>query len=218
MRRLAVQVYLTVVGVLLIFALLVTVAWLVHPMSPWEREFAERLAATVAEVLPAPDRPPEELQASVDRLASRLRVGVAVYAPDGGLLALVAEEGARSGAEVGGDPEAVVRGDARLLRRLVRNLLENARRHGGEGPVEAWVERRGAGARIRVLDRGPGVPEDERERIFEPFHRPTGRSETGAGHGLGLALVLQIARAHGGEARCRPREGGGTAFEVELGA
>jgi signal transduction histidine kinase len=78
------------------------------------------------------------------------------------------------------------------------------------------VERRGGGARLEVGDRGRGVPEAERERIFEPFYRPPGAGETGAGWGLGLALVRQIARAHGGEARCLPRQGGGTTFEVEL--
>jgi signal transduction histidine kinase len=72
------------------------------------------------------------------------------------------------------------------------------------------------GASLRVADRGPGVPEAERERIFAPFYRLPGRPETGEGVGLGLALVRQIARRHGGEARCLPREGGGTVFEVEL--
>jgi len=133
------------------------------------------------------------------------------------LLALAAEEAARVGADVSGEA-LEVHGDARLLRRLVRNLLENARRHGG-GAVEIRVGREG-GDRVRllVLDRGPGVPETEREEIFSPFHRPAGRAETGEGYGLGLALVRQIARAHGGEARCLARDGGGTVMQVELSA
>jgi signal transduction histidine kinase len=60
------------------------------------------------------------------------------------------------------------------------------------------------------------VPESERERIFEPFYRPVGAAERAGGVGLGLALVRQIARKHGGEARCLPRAGGGSCFEVEL--
>ncbi len=416
MRRLAFQVYLTVVGVLLIFAVLVSMVWVLHPAETWERHLLNALGATVAELLPAPDRPLEELEARVEGLAARLQVDIGVYdtegrplaaagesitalvpsrderdwirhrgrdvsltldLPDGrvfvarrrhpagqgalaflvslsllavavaigawplvrrltrrlerlrrrvedlgggdlkaraevegrdevadlarsfnraadrierlveaqrrvlvhashelrsplarlrmslemmsgteaqkeraardvaevdgiidevleasrleargpvermeavDLLALLAEEGARHRAEVGGEA-VVTKGDPRLLRRLVRNLLENARRHGGEGPIEARVERgEPSGARLLVLDRGPGVPEDERELIFEPFHRRSGRAETGQGFGLGLALVRQIARAHGGEARCRPRDGGGTVFEVVLGA
>ena len=416
MRRLAFQVYLTVVGVLLIFAVLVSVVWVLHPAETWERHLLNALGATVAELLPGPDRPLEELEARVEGLAARLQVDIGVYdaegrplaaagesitalapsrgerdwirhrgrdvsltldLPDGrvfvarrrhpagqgalaflvslsllavavaigawplvrrltrrlerlrrrvedlgggdlkaraavegrdevadlarsfnraadrierlveaqrrvlvhashelrspltrlrmslemmpgteaqkeraardvaevdgiidevleasrleargpverieavDLLALLAEEGARHEVEVGGEA-VVTKGDPRLLRRLVRNLLENARRHGGGGPIEARVERgEPSGVRLLVLDRGPGVPEDERERIFEPFHRRSGRAETGQGFGLGLALVRQIARAHGGEARCRPREGGGTVFEVVLGA
>jgi signal transduction histidine kinase len=161
----------------------------------------------------------EELDALIGELllASRLdaRAEAGELVPVD-LLALVAEEAARSGAETLGEP-ASVRGDPRLLRRLVRNLLENARRHGGGTPVEASVARLGAGgARLRVADRGPGVPEAERERIFEPFYRPPGSAESGAGYGLGLALVRQIARAYGGDARCLARDGGGTVFEVTL--
>jgi signal transduction histidine kinase len=161
-----------------------------------------------------------ELDALIDELleASRLEtLGRLDRTEPVDLLGLVAEEAARVGAAVGGEA-ALVQGDPRLLRRLVRNLLDNARRHAGGAGVEARVEGVGAGARLTVADRGPGVPSAERERIFEPFYRPPGAPETGAGYGLGLALVRQIARLHGGDACCRPREGGGTVFEATLGA
>jgi signal transduction histidine kinase len=160
----------------------------------------------------------KELDGLIDELleASRLEaMGRAERDDPVDLLGLVAEEAARTGASVEG--EAVeVRGDGRLLRRMVRNLLENAHRHGGGAGIEVRVELRGRVGRLAVADRGPGVPEAERERIFEPFYRPPGTPETGASYGLGLALVRQIARAHGGEARCVPRAGGGTVFEVDL--
>jgi signal transduction histidine kinase len=165
------------------------------------------------------ERDVEELDALIGELleASRLEaLGRADRDEAIDLLGLVAEEAARVEAAVEG--QAVeVRGDPRLLRRLVRNLLENAWRHGGTS-VEARVARLETGARLTVADRGPGVAPTERERIFEPFYRPPGAPETGASYGLGLALVRQIARAHGGEARCQAREGGGTVFEVVLGA
>jgi signal transduction histidine kinase len=160
-----------------------------------------------------------ELDGLIEELleASRLEAQPGlVRVEDVDLLALVAEEAARAGADAEGEP-VVLRGDARLLRRLVRNLLDNARRHGGGALVEARVTTRPAGgARLSVSDRGPGVPEAERERVFEPFHRPPGAPETGSGYGLGLALVRQIARAHGGEALCLARESGETVFEVDL--
>ena len=103
-------------------------------------------------------------------------------------------------------------GDPRLLRRLIRNLLENARRHGGG---EVAVEFGPDG--LDVVDRGPGVPPAEAERIFEPFYRPAGHAEgRDGGVGLGLWLVAEIARAHGGTVRCAPREGGGARFSVRL--
>jgi signal transduction histidine kinase len=163
----------------------------------------------------------EELDGLIGELleASRLEAqGLAASGEDVDLLALAAEEAARVGAEVEGAPIAL-RGDARLLRRLVRNLLDNARRHAGDSRIEVRTERRpDGGARLTVADRGPGVAEAERERIFDPFYRPPGSPETGSGYGLGLALVRQIARAHWGEVRCLPREGGGTVFEVDIGA
>ena len=111
---------------------------------------------------------------------------------------------------------APVRGDTRLLRRLVRNLLENALKHGRSG-VEAQAYVDGTGdCVVRVQDRGPGVDPAERERIFEPFHRPADTRESGSGWGLGLALVRQISQQHQGHARCLPREGGGCTFELRL--
>jgi signal transduction histidine kinase len=160
-----------------------------------------------------------ELDALIDEIlvASRLDAVAALEArEDVDLLALAAEECARAEATLDGTA-ATVRGDPRLLRRMIRNLLENARRYGGGTPVEVSVAKAAAGATLRVCDRGPGVPEAERERIFEPFYRPAGAREREGGVGLGLSLVRQIARKHGGEARCRPREGGGSCFEVTLG-
>ena len=132
------------------------------------------------------------------------------------LLALLAEESARINAEVSGTP-VCIQGEPRMLRRLMRNLLENARRYAPDTPIEASVTASPTGARLCVADRGPGVPEQERERIFEPFYRPPGMIErSDGGVGLGLALVRQIARHHGGDVRCLARPGGGTCFEVEL--
>lgn len=158
-----------------------------------------------------------ELDGLVDEilLASRLdAVGELEQRESLDLLALAAEEAARYEAvDVTGRP-AVVAGDARLLRRLVRNLLENARRH-GKPPVKVEVDGDGALATLTVADAGPGVPEADREHVFEPFRRGSS-SATAGGTGLGLALVRQIARRHGGEATIAVRAEGGTAFRVVL--
>ena len=160
-----------------------------------------------------------ELDVLVDEilLASRLDAGPAPDArEDVDFLALAAEECARVDAALDGEP-VTVRGEPRLLRRLIRNLLENARRYGAGSPIEVRVGRSAhGGAELRVCDRGPGVPEAERERIFEPFYRPAGAREREGGVGLGLALVRQIARRHGGDATCLARDGGGSCFAVLL--
>jgi len=167
------------------------------------RELREQLAGEVASL----DAAVEELLA-----VSRLELGAAEHAPVD-LLALAAEEGARVGAEVEGAPAPLL-GDARSLRHLLRNLLENARRH-APGALELSVTPHEGGARIVVADRGPGIPAAERERIFEPFAK--GAASGDGGLGLGLAIVRQIARHHGGEAQASSREGGGSVFEVTLG-
>jgi signal transduction histidine kinase len=137
------------------------------------------------------------------------------------LAGLAAEECAREGADLT-VPEtgaAGVMGDPRLLRRLLRNLLENGRRHGDGTPVEVVLKaREDRHIEIDVLDRGPGVAAAERERIFEPFYRLPGIRERDGGAGLGLALVRQIAGRHGGTAACLARDGGGSCFRVTLPA
>ena len=113
------------------------------------------------------------------------------------LLALAAEEGARCAeSDITGEP-VVVRGDSALLRRMIRNLIENAQLHGAP-PVEVRVRRDGGRAVLAVSDGGAGIPPGEQERVFAPFYRAVG-SQAG-GSGLGLALVRQIARQHGGDA------------------
>lgn len=142
------------------------------------------------------------------------------------LMGLVAEECARVDADLDvqlapdsacpeGAPALAVLGVTKLLRRAVRNLLENARRHAaGETSVTLGrIERR---AVIRVCDRGPGVPAELRERIFEPFYRLPGTTERDGGVGLGLALVKSIALRHGGSVHCENRQQGGACFVLEL--
>lgn len=137
------------------------------------------------------------------------------------LIGLCAEECARVGAVLDlpeGARSIEMPGVAKLLRRMVRNLLENAKRYGGESGlgIELALSQTADQTRIRVSDQGPGVPEAFRERIFEPFYRLPGASERNGGVGLGLALVKSIAERHGGRVSCEGREGGGSSFEVVL--
>ncbi len=135
---------------------------------------------------------------------------------------LRAELRADSGMGLGIDSNGhslTVQGSPRLLRRLIRNLLENARRYSsGDISLELAQIRVGRQqlAVIRVHDRGPGVPGDQRERIFEPFYRLPGASEREGSVGLGLALVKSISQRHGGTVRCEARPDGGASFIVEL--
>lgn len=131
---------------------------------------------------------------------------------------LVAEECARAQAQLtlpqGAQPLRV-HGVEKLLRRALRNLLDNASRH-GQGGIEVTLDTQGGLVLLSVSDRGPGVPPEQRERIFEPFYRLPGASERDGGTGLGLALVRSIALRHNGSVRCQGREGGGATFVLSL--
>lgn len=132
------------------------------------------------------------------------------------LLALTAEECARrDGVDLEGTP-VTVKGDPRLLLRLLRNLLDNAIRH-GLPPVQVRLQRLEGRAELVVRDHGPGLPEDECHRVFEPFYRGSAARDR-AGTGLGLALARQIARHHGGELSCRYEPDGVFAFVMSIPA
>jgi signal transduction histidine kinase len=188
-----------------------------------------RMAIELWQERQAPDIHEEIVRnlAEIDQLVAEILLASRLnhQAPNGrvaarvDLVGLTAEEAApfeASVASAGGGAVEIV-GDATLLRRLIRNLLENAARH-GRPPIHIEVTSGQSGARIVVSDRGDGIPAAERERVFEPFYRPAGRSESAGGWGLGLSLVRQIARRHGGTAFCESAPEGGSRFVVDLGA
>jgi signal transduction histidine kinase len=132
------------------------------------------------------------------------------------LVGLAAEECARTQAVLDTTAASLnVPGISKLLRRAIRNLLENARRYGA-GEVTLVLAHESTHAVVQVCDRGPGVPAALQERIFEPFYRLPGASEREGGVGLGLALVKSITLRHGGTVTCSNRPNGGAIFEIRL--
>jgi signal transduction histidine kinase len=112
---------------------------------------------------------------------------------------------------------APTEGDPVLLERLTQNLVENAIRYNARG---GWVAVRtateGPAVTITVANTGPIVPPYEAAGLFEPFRRLADRVGSAQGTGLGLSIVRSVARAHGGDARIRPRDGGGLVVDVTL--
>ena len=103
--------------------------------------------------------------------------------------------------------------DPAKFERIVDNLLANAERHTPAGSsIDVSVAPNGTGALLRVDDRGPGVPDDEKEAIFQAFTRGSEVEATGVG--VGLALVAQFAALHGGRAWVEDNPGGGASFRV----
>ncbi len=148
-------------------------------------------------------------------LSSRLsHVGPAEPLQRIDLLALAAEEAALAGLEVLGTSSQVL-GHEQLLHRLVRNLIQNAMRH-GLPPIEITVSHAAGHAELAVRDHGHGIPEKDADRVFEAFYRPGGHGESAGGWGLGLALVRQIAEMHEGSVRVEAPADGGARFVVSL--
>ncbi|MGC4094561.1 MAG: sensor histidine kinase [Polyangiaceae bacterium] len=110
-----------------------------------------------------------------------------------------------------------VHGRALDLQRLLRNLVDNALRHApAHSTIHCTADVDGPLVTLRVSDQGPGVSDSDRERIFEPFFRsPETRGTAQQGSGLGLSIVREIARAHGGDVRVESSQQGAT-FAVEL--
>ena len=158
-----------------------------------------------------------ELDSLIDEilLMSRLDAGTDLEHRDQvDLVALAAEECARyPDCDLSGSAPEVT-GDARLLRRAIRNLLENAFTHGGP-PVTVAVSAGQDEIVLTVADRGPGVPLADQDRVFEPFFRGSDRQNV-RGYGIGLALVRQIAELHGGSVSIRSAPGEGTAIDMRL--
>jgi two-component system, OmpR family, sensor histidine kinase RstB len=171
---------------------------------------AEREAALRADIA--------ELEALIDEilLMSRLDMGpqIANRTRTVDLVALAAEECARfDNCKVSGAAPDIA-GDEALLRRLIRNLLENARLH-GKPPILVTVSSEPGYAVLLVSDGGEGIAAADAENMFQPFYRAAGRQNV-RGYGLGLPLVRQIAEAHGGSAAIVDRPGGGSAVKVRV--
>jgi two-component system OmpR family sensor kinase len=121
---------------------------------------------------------------------------------------------------VAGADSVVVAGDREQLRRLLDNLLANARSHtplSARVAVEVGADEAG-GVLVQVSDEGPGMSEDDAARVFERFYRgDPSRSRDEGGTGLGLAIVAAIAQAHDGEAEVVTSPGHGSVFRIRLG-
>ena len=158
-----------------------------------------------------------ELDTLIDEilLMSRLHAGShADLSQKVDLVALVAEECARyeDCTLSGRAPE--IPGDPRLLRRLVRNLLENAHNHAAP-PIEVEIAYSAGVVALTISDGGDGIAEADREKVFQPFYRASGKQKV-QGYGLGLPLVRQIAEAHGGSVAILPRLEARSSIRVTL--
>jgi signal transduction histidine kinase len=135
----------------------------------------------------------------------------------GALVETVCEDRRESGEQVSmhGAPQAPYRADPQALRRCIENLVGNAVRYGGAAELD--IEDDAKQLCISVRDHGPGVPDQQLERVFEPYYRIEGsRNRESGGTGLGLSIARNIARWHGGDIRLRNAPGGGLIAQLTL--
>jgi signal transduction histidine kinase len=111
-----------------------------------------------------------------------------------------------------------VRGDPEALAQVLLNLIGNAEKYSGQRKeITLEVSRESGRTRIRVLDRGRGIPPGAARHLFKEFYRADDSlTNPVQGSGLGLAIARRIVRDHGGELAYLPRPGGGSIFQVEL--
>ena len=158
-----------------------------------------------------------ELDTLIDEILLMSRLDAGSYADLSqriDLVALAAEECARyEDSNLSGRAPEIF-GDPRLLRRLIRNLLENAHNHAAP-PVEVVISHSDDAVSVTVSDGGDGIPSADREKVFQPFFRSPNRQNV-KGYGLGLPLVRQIAEVHGGSVTILPNEAARSSIRVTL--
>jgi heavy metal sensor kinase len=148
------------------------------------------------------------------------RVDLADVAREASAQLLVLAEERHQALSVEPEEGVHVRGDPLVLRQAVVNLLDNAIKYGRQGtPVRVVVRRREGQALVEVIDRGAGIPEEHRERIFDRFYRvDRSRSREMGGAGLGLSIVRWAVQAHGGHVELESEVGEGSTFRIALPA
>lgn len=162
-----------------------------------------RLQGLVLELLELARLDAGEESVELERLSLDEAISVVVGSWDG-----------ESRVEADVEPGLFVMADRVRFRRVLANLVANARQHGGPG-VCVKARQLGGQAVIEVLDRGPGIAEEDMERLFERFYKAD-QARSGTGSGLGLAIALESARLQGGNIEAGNREGGGARFAFRL--
>ncbi|GHF94040.1 MULTISPECIES: HAMP domain-containing sensor histidine kinase [Amycolatopsis] len=183
------------------------------------RRFAELSPDSRARLLDDVDGETRELTHLVDELVELATRRYEAEEPAPVELGDIADRAAervrrRSGRAITVETDAsALTGQAKALERAVTNLLENAVKFAPEGPIEVVVR----DGRVEVLDRGPGIGDDDVARVFDRFHRADGARGL-PGSGLGLAIVREIALTHCGGVFAGPRPGGGAVVGFTVGA